>query len=332
MTISYIWQRIELDTMHEKILVTGAGGQIGTELVEKLRAHYGTAQVLASDIRPIPDDANSLILDVTSAAELEAVCSAQAVTQIYHLAAILSAKGEENPLWAWDINMRSVFNVFEAGRKLGLRRIFYPSSIAVFGLEAAKADTPQYNVLIPESIYGISKAAGENLANYYFKKYGLDIRSVRYPGLIGYKSLPGGGTTDYAVDIYHKAVQGEVFTCFLAPDTRLPMMYMEDALHATLQLMQAPAEKITVRTSYNLSGIDFTPAEITAAIREYYPEFQVAYKPDFRQAIADSWPGSIDDSYARRDWGWEPAYDLQAMSKVMLENLQLQYKTTETQS
>lgn len=312
--------------MQETILVTGAGGQIGTELVEKLRQIYGESNVLASDIRALDNDPNSLILDVTNTTELEKICEKYQINQIYHLAAILSAKGEENPLWAWNINMTSLLNVLEAGRKSGMNRIFYPSSIAAFGLHAPRENTPQYTVLIPESIYGISKAAGENLANYYFSKYGLDIRSVRYPGLIGYKALPGGGTTDYAVDIYHKAVLHEKFMCFLAPDTRLPMMFMEDALNATIQLMQADKEKITVRTSYNLSGIDFTPAEITAVIREFYPAFEIEYQPDFRQAIADSWPASIDDSYARKDWGWKPAFNLQRMSEVMIDNLKLFYE------
>lgn len=312
--------------MQETILVTGAGGQIGTELVEKLRQIYGESNVLASDIRALDNDPYSLILDVTNSTELEKICEKYQINQIYHLAAILSAKGEENPLWAWNINMTSLLNVLEAGRKSGMNRIFYPSSIAAFGLHAPRENTPQYTVLIPESIYGISKAAGENLANYYFSKYGLDIRSVRYPGLIGYKALPGGGTTDYAVDIYHKAVLHEKFTCFLAPDTRLPMMFMEDALNATIQLMQADKEKITVRTSYNLSGIDFTPGEITAVIREFYPAFEIEYQPDFRQAIADSWPANIDDSYARKDWGWKPAFNLQRMSEVMIDNLKLFYE------
>lgn len=312
--------------MQETILVTGAGGQIGTELVEKLRQIYGESNVLASDIRALDNDPYSLILDVTNSTELEKICEKYQINQIYHLAAILSAKGEENPLWAWNINMTSLLNVLEAGRKSGMNRIFYPSSIAAFGLHAPRENTPQYTVLIPESIYGISKAAGENLANYYFSKYGLDIRSVRYPGLIGYKALPGGGTTDYAVDIYHKAVLHEKFMCFLAPDTRLPMMFMEDALNATIQLMQADKEKITVRTSYNLSGIDFTPGEITAVIREFYPAFEIEYQPDFRQAIADSWPANIDDSYARKDWGWKPAFNLQRMSEVMIDNLKLFYE------
>ena len=312
--------------MQETILVTGAGGQIGTELVEKLRQIYGESNVLASDIRALDNDPYSLILDVTNSTELEKICEKYQINQIYHLAAILSAKGEENPLWAWNINMTSLLNVLEAGRKSGMNRIFYPSSIAAFGLHAPRENTPQYTVLIPESIYGISKAAGENLANYYFSKYGLDIRSVRYPGLIGYKALPGGGTTDYAVDIYHKAVLHEKFMCFLAPDTRLPMMFMEDALNATIQLMQADKEKITVRTSYNLSGIAFTPGEITAVIREFYPAFEIEYQPDFRQAIADSWPANIDDSYARKDWGWKPAFNLQRMSEVMIDNLKLFYE------
>ncbi|HQW11296.1 MAG TPA: NAD-dependent epimerase/dehydratase family protein [Saprospiraceae bacterium] len=311
--------------MSEKILVTGAGGQIGTELVTKLVEKYGVDQVISSDLRISEGSQNTIQLDVTNKENLEAVCLEYGISQIYHLAAILSAKGEENPLWAWQVNMGSLFNVFETARKLNLTRIFYPSSIAVFGLEAPKKLTPQHAVLIPESIYGISKAAGENLANYYFKRYGLDVRSVRYPGLIGYKSLPGGGTTDYAVEIYHKAVLHEPFECYLQSDAALPMMYMEDALNATLQIMEVDSSRLSLRTGYNIAGCSFDPAEITESVRKYYPDFEVTYKPDFRQKIAESWPASIDDSIARNDWGWTPHYGLEEMTAEMINNLRKKY-------
>ena len=306
----------------EKILIIGAGGQIGSVLTEALRGVYGNDNVIATDLRPLPpQNGPTDTLDALSARSLAGAVNKYKITQIYHLAAILSATGERDPLWAWDINMRSLFNVLEVARKKKLDKVYFPSSIAVFGREAHRTDTPQFEVLIPETVYGISKVAGENWANYYFRRYGLDIRSLRYPGIIGYQSLPGGGTTDYAVDIYHYAVRGEDFSCFLSENTPLPMLYMPDAIRATLELMEAPAEKIKVRTSYNLSGMTFTPGEIASSIKKYVPGFQISYKPDFRQAIADSWPGSIDDSAARSDWGWKPEYDLDGMTKDMLWNL-----------
>ncbi len=306
----------------EKILIIGAGGQIGSVLTGALREVYGSANVVATDLRQLPDqDGPTETLDALNARALAGMVNRHRITQIYHLAAILSASGESRPLWAWDINMRSLFNVLEVARKKQLHKVYYPSSIAVFGKEADRSDTPQYEVLIPETVYGISKAVGENWANYYFKRYGLDVRSLRYPGIIGYQSLPGGGTTDYAVDIYHYAVKGQPFSCFLKENTPLPMLYMADAIRATLELMEAPAEKIQVRTSYNLAGMTFTPGEIAASIKKQVPGFEISYAPDFRQAIADSWPGSIDDSAARRDWGWKPEYDLDAMTKDMLLHL-----------
>jgi nucleoside-diphosphate-sugar epimerase len=305
-----------------RILITGAGGQIGTVLTDALRQAYGADNVVATDLRDLGPQAGPVaVLDALDGNALAELVGKWEITQIYHLAAILSATGEKNPLWAWDINMRSLFHVLETARATGVQKVYYPSSIAVFGREAEKFNTPQHEVLIPETVYGISKVAGENWANYYFRRYGLDVRSLRYPGIIGYQSLPGGGTTDYAVDIYHYAVRGEAFTCFLNADTALPMLYMPDAIRATLELMEAPAEKISIRTSYNLAGMSFTPAEIAASIQKQVPGFQIQYAPDFRQAIADSWPASIDDSAARHDWGWKPEYDLDAMTGDMLKHL-----------
>ncbi len=310
----------------DKILIIGAGGQIGSVLTNALRAAYGNDNVVASDLRPLTNqNGPSEILDALSSRALAGIINRHHITQIYHLAAILSASGEKRPLWAWDINMRSLFNVLEVARKKNLKKVYYPSSIAVFGREAAPTHTPQFEVLIPETVYGISKVAGENWANYYFQRYGLDVRSLRYPGIIGYESMPGGGTTDYAVDIYHYAVQGKAFECFLSENTPLPMLYMPDAIRATLELMEAPAEQVKIRTSYNLSGMSFTPKEVANSIKKQVPDFKISYAPDFRQAIADSWPGSIDDSAARKDWGWKPAYDLDGMTKDMLFHLEKQY-------
>ncbi|MCB0585837.1 MAG: NAD-dependent epimerase/dehydratase family protein [Phaeodactylibacter sp.] len=309
----------------ETILVTGANGQIGTVLTEELRRRFGTSAVLSTDIRQT--GANNILfeeLDVLDSARLSALIEKYGVKQIYHLAAILSAKGEKNPKWAWEINMAGLFNILEAARKYGLR-VFFPSSIAVFGGMTPRVDTPQHAVLQPETVYGISKVAGENWCQYFHQKYGVDVRSVRYPGIIGYESLPGGGTTDYAVEIFHSAVKGEAYECFLGPDTRLPMMYMPDAIRATLELMEAPSEKIRIRSSYNLAGVSFTPAEVKEEIQKHYPAFEVSYKPDFRQEIASSWPESIDDSYAREHWGWKPQYGLPEMASDMLEHLREYY-------
>lgn len=311
---------------NETILVTGANGQIGTVLTQALRETYGESQVIATDIRaPQQEDPNFQTLDVLNQETLMAVADKRDVTQIYHLAAILSAKGERNPKWAWEVNMSGLFNVLETARKYGLR-VFSPSSIAVYGGQTPKVDTPQHAVLQPETVYGISKVAGEHWSKYYFQKYGVDVRAVRYPGIVGYQSLPGGGTTDYAVDIYHYAVKEETYPCFLAPDTRLPMMYMDDAIRATLEIMQAPIEQIKVRTAYNLAGTSFTPAEITASIRKQRPGFAIDYQPDFRQQIAESWPESIDDSAARTDWGWAPAFGLDDMTAEMLSHLETYYQ------
>lgn len=308
----------------ENILVIGAGGQIGSVLTASLRDVYGHDYVLATDIRPLDHQTGpSMVLDVMQPAQLAEIVQKNKITQIYHLAAILSATGEKDPQKAWSINMGSLFNVLEVSRSEKVQKVYFPSSIAVFGKEAAPQHTPQHEVLIPETVYGISKAAGENWANYYVKRYGMDIRSIRYPGIIGYQSLPGGGTTDYAVDIYHYAVKKQAFTCFLKENTRLPMMYMADAIRGTLELMDAPAEALTVRTSYNLAGMSFTPKEIFESIKKLMPNFQMTCEPDFRQAIAESWPESIDDSAARADWGWKPHYDLDSMTADMLFHLEV---------
>ncbi|MCD8417584.1 NAD-dependent epimerase/dehydratase family protein [Tenacibaculum finnmarkense genomovar finnmarkense] len=308
-----------------KILVTGAGGQLGTVLTKSLKEKYGKEAVIASDIRTIANYSGIFeILDATSEIDLANIVVKHKVTQIYHLAAILSANGEKNPIQTWDINLKSLFSVLEVSVKHKLDKVFFPSSIAVYGLSAPKIDTKQDAYLDPTTVYGISKAAGENWAQYYFLRYGLDVRSIRYPGVIGYQSLPGGGTTDYAVDIYHKAIKKEDFTCYLKEEACLPMIYIDDAIRATLELMQAPKEAVKIRTSYNLAGVSFTPAEIADSIKEWYPDFKVSYKPDFRQAIADSWPKSINDDAAREDWGWKPNYSLKEMTKEMIIQLKKQ--------
>ncbi len=311
-----------------KVLVTGANGQIGTVLTQVLRQRYGNEQVVASDIkRPEGNGGPFIFLDIRDREAMIQIVKEYGINQIYHLAAILSAKGEQDPLGTWQLNMEGLFNVLETSRICQVERIFYPSSIAVFGPNTPKDNTPQYTYLDPTTVYGISKLAGEQWVNYYHLKYGLDIRSVRYPGIIGYQSNPGGGTTDYAVDIFHYAVEEKPYTCFLKSDTRLPMMYMDDAIRATIRLMEAPASQIKVRTSYNLSSVDFTPAELVDAIRQYYPDFKVSYEPDFRQQIADSWNNSIDDSQARQDWGWEPAFDLTSMTREMIRQLKKKVTT-----
>ncbi|MEO9968189.1 MAG: NAD-dependent epimerase/dehydratase family protein [Reichenbachiella sp.] len=312
-----------------RILVIGAGGQLGTVLTNRLKEIYGEHQVIASDLRPIKAFTGLFeLIDATDSGRIEEVVKQYEVEEVYHLAAILSANGEKNPLGTWEINMKTLFNVLEVSRLNGVKKVFYPSSIAVFGSEVEQQNTPQASFLNPSTVYGISKAAGENWAQYYFQKYGLDVRSLRYPGVIGYQSLPGGGTTDYAVDIYHKAVEEVSFSCFLEKDTTLPMIYMDDAIRATVELMQAPIESIKTRTSYNLAGMSFSPEEIAAAIKKIYPNFRITYEPDFRQQIAASWPQSIDDSRARDDWGWRPEYDLNTMTEDMIKNLKAKYSTS----
>lgn len=309
----------------DKILIIGAFGQIGTELTLALRNIYGEANVIVSDIRKpigqafVDDYFEELnVLDATKMAQL---IDKHQITQIYHLAAVLSASGEQDPLFAWQINMDGTLNVLEVAREKQIHKVYFPSSIAVFGKDTPRQNTPQHTLMNPSTVYGISKLTGEKWCEYYFHKFGMDVRSLRYPGIISYKTPPGGGTTDYAVDIFYKAIEGKKFECFLNENTYLPMMYMPDAIKATLDLMHAESNKINIRTSYNLGAMSFSPKEITQAIRQHLPEFKISYKPDFRQQIADSWPQSIDDSIARKDWHWKPDYDLALMTKDMIENL-----------
>lgn len=308
--------------MTRKTLIIGANGQIGSELAEALAERYGSDNVLASDLAKTGRVAGVpyATLDVLNAEGVARIVKENAITEIYHLAAALSANGEKNPVWAWNLNIAGLLNVLEVASS-GKVRLFWPSSIAAFGPTTPAQSTPQHTIMDPTTVYGISKLAGERWCEYYFNKYGLDVRSLRYPGLISYKTPPGGGTTDYAVDIFHHAKRGEAYECFLGPDTPLPMMYMPDAIRATIELMEAPAAQVKIRSSYNLAGISFTPSQITHAIRRHVPDFTVRYAPDFRQAIADSWPKSIDDTQAQRDWGWRARFDLQAMVSDMLANL-----------
>jgi nucleoside-diphosphate-sugar epimerase len=311
--------------IREKILVIGASGQIGVELTLALRKIYGNANVIASDLR----EENDLLkgtgpyvsLDVMNKEMLHVQVIRQNVTQIYLLAAILSATGEKNPHLAWNLNMQGLLNVLDIAREENIRKLYWPSSIAVFGPTSPKQNCPQQTIIEPTTVYGISKYAGEFWCNYYHHRFGVDVRSLRYPGLISYKSAPGGGTTDYAVEIFHEALEEKRYTCFLKENTYLPMMYMPDAIRATIELMEAPAEKISIRTSYNISSMSFSPKEIAAEVKNYIPEFSIRYQPDYRQAIAESWPQSIDDSVARGDWGWKHEYDLPRMTKDMFANL-----------
>lgn len=309
----------------EKILVTGAAGQLGSELTQSLTEIYGAEAVIASDVNALQrskfDYCRFETLDVMDKGAMEQLIKQENVKQVYHLAAILSAVGEKKPLLAWQINMDSLLHILELAKDLKMDKVYWPSSIAVFGPNSPRQHTPQHCIMDPDTVYGISKQAGERWCNYYYQKHQVDVRSLRYPGLIGYKTLPGGGTTDYAVDIYHKAIAGEGFECFLKKDTYLPMMYMPDAIKATIDLMHAPKEKIKVRSSYNLGGISFSPQEIFESIKEHFQSFQISYQPDFRQQIADSWPDSIDDSAARNDWGWHHQYDLKAMTEDILAHL-----------
>ncbi len=309
----------------DKILIVGSQGQIGLELTQELRTIYGNDNVIASDVKA-PEQSNGPFeaLDVMDKNSLNDVFKKHNVTQVYLLAALLSATAEKNPRFAWDLNMEGLFNVLNAAKEGILNKVYWPSSIAVFGPTTPKQNTPQYTVMEPNTIYGISKQAGERYCEYYNQKYGVDVRSIRYPGLIGHKSAPGGGTTDYAVHIYHEALKNKTYECFLSAETELPMMYMPDALRATISLMEAPAEQVKIRSSYNVAGMSFNPEEITAEIKKHIPEFSISYKPDFRQAIADSWPQSINDTEAREHWGWKPEYDLASMTKDMLDNIKLQ--------
>lgn len=308
----------------ERILVIGANGQIGSELVEALAEAHGAENVIASDIGPrsLAGAERYETLDVLDAGRLAQLIDTNGITQVYQLAALLSVTGEQAPLRAWTLNMNGLMNILEiarehtaAGKPL---RVFWPSSIAAFGPHTPAVETPQITVMDSTTIYGISKLAGERLCEYYFSKYGVDVRSIRYPGIISYKSPPGGGTTDYAIAIFHAACAGETYHCFLGAETTLPMIYMPDAIRATIELMEAPAEQVRVRSSYNVAGVSFNPRQLAEAIRKRKPEFRIDYRPDHRQAIADSWPRSLDDTYARADWGWKPAIGLQQLVDDML--------------
>lgn len=305
-----------------KVLVIGSKGQIGTELTNALVAKHGSENVVAADLKTEGETPCAFEqLDVLDNSATEKILRKHDVEEVYLLAALLSATAERKPLLARQLNMESLLFMLEQGREKKIKKLYWPSSIAVFGPLTPKTDTPQFTVNDPNTIYGITKYSGELWCRYYNEKFGVDVRSLRYPGLISYTAPPGGGTTDYAVEIFHEALKNGKYTCFLKEDTALPMMYMEDAIRATLEIMDAPAEQIKIRTSYNLSGFSFTPKEIAAEINKHIPEFEISYAPDFRQAIADSWPASIDDSEARKDWGWKPKYDLAGMTADMIENL-----------
>lgn len=314
-----------LHMVKEKILVIGASGQIGVELTLALRKIYGNINVIASDLReqnPLLEGTGPYVaLDVMNKEMLHVQVIRQGITQIYLLAAILSATGEKNPNLAWHLNMQGLLNVLDIAREEKLHKVYWPSSIAVFGPTSPRQLCPQQTIIEPVTVYGISKYAGEFWCNYYHQRYGIDVRSLRYPGLISYKSAPGGGTTDYAVEIFHEALENGTYECFLQEDTYLPMMYMPDAIRATIELMEAPAEKVKVRHSYNISAMSFSPREISASIKKHIPEFKISFKPDYRQEIANGWPQSIDDSVARGDWGWKEDYDLDRMTEDMLKNL-----------
>ncbi len=311
---------------NEKILVVGACGQIGVELTLQLRKMYGEAAVIASDLReehPLLKGSGPYIsLDIMNKETLHVLVLRYNITQVYLLAAILSATGEKNPLLAWHINMRSLLNVLDVAKEENLHKVYWPSSIAVFGPSTPKIDTAQHTIIEPSTIYGISKFAGELWCDYYYHRYNVDIRSLRYPGLISYKSQPGGGTTDYAIEIFHDAINKKTYNSFLKEDTYLPMMYMPDAIRATIDLMHADADKLTVRSSYNLNGMSFSPKEIANEIKKHIPDFTITYEPDSRQQIADSWPQSIDDAAAQKDWGWKPEYDRSRMTEDMLKNIE----------
>ncbi|HVA99044.1 MAG TPA: NAD-dependent epimerase/dehydratase family protein [Bacteroidia bacterium] len=307
----------------ETILVIGANGQIGVELVERLRVIYGNDRVIASDIIKPQAQTDGIfeIVDVLNVQNLHEIISRHKITQVYLLAALLSATAEKNPKLGWKLNMEGLLNVLDLAKEGHIMKLYWPSSIAVFGPNTPKDNTPQYGVMEPSTVYGISKLAGERWCEYYFQKYRVDVRSLRYPGLIGYKSAPGGGTTDYAVHIFHEALKNKKYECFLSENTTLPMMYMPDAINATINIMEAPAEKIIIRSSYNLGAMSFSPRQIAAEIKKHIPDFEISYEPDARQQIADSWPRSINDKPARNDWAWNPEYNLSKMTLDMLQHL-----------
>ena len=319
----------------KKILVIGAAGQIGTDLTLKLNELYDCNNVIVADIKKpqkeIIEQNKYYKLNVLNADELKKVVIENQIDTIFHLAAMLSGKAEQNPAAAWDLNINSLFNVLNLAKDNNIKKVFWPSSIAAFGKNSQKKNTPQYDVMDPNTVYGISKVSGELWAQYYFEKYNVDVRSLRYPGLISYRTEPGGGTTDYAVEIFYDAIKYKKYTSFLDRGTTLPMMYMDDAIKATIEIMEAPAEKIKIHTSYNVAAISFSPEEIADEIRKYIPEFTIDFKPDFRQKIAESWPQSIDDSKAREDWGWKHNFDLSKMTEVMIKEISKKIKT-KTQS
>ena len=315
--------------MQDKVLVIGSSGQIGSELVAELRSNYGGSNVIASDIvasnQTIMDSGPFEILDVTDSNRLHEIIKKYEVTHVYILAAILSATAEKKPKLSWDLNMQSLFNVLDLAKEKIIKKVFWPSSIAVFGPNTEKIKTQQYTITEPNTVYGISKLAGERWCEYYFNKYNVDVVSLRYPGLIGWKSNPGGGTTDYAVHIFHEAIKNKKYTSFLTRDTTLPMMYMTDAIKATLKIMQADSEKIKIRSSYNIAGCSFSPKELANEIQSYIPDFKISYNKDYRQEIADSWPNSLEDSLAKDHWGWQAQYNMQELVKEMIENLNKKY-------
>ena len=311
--------------MKKRILILGACGQIGTELTTRLRSVYSPHKVIASDIREgdetLTNEGPFEILDATDYSALEDIVIRYEITEVYLMAAMLSATAERFPMKGWELNMNSLFNVLNLAKDKKIAKVFWPSSIAVFGHNTPKENTPQHTIMEPSTVYGISKQTGERWCEYYHNRYGVDVRSIRYPGLISYTTLPGGGTTDYAIDIFHKAIKHKRYISFLNAETTLPMMYMDDAIRATIDIMEAPSGKIKIRSSYNLSAVSFSPEELATSIRKRIPEFEIKYQPDFRQAIADSWPQSIDDSEARSDWGWSHQFDLEQMTAIMLDNL-----------
>ena len=312
--------------MKKIILIIGAAGQIGTDLTMQLRKKYGNQNVIATDIREddgtLSKDGPFEVLDAMDYQGIESIVIKYKITDVYLLAAMLSATAEKFPMRAWNLNMNSLFNVLNLARDQKIKKVFWPSSIAVFGPSSPKENTPQRTIMEPSTVYGISKQAGERWCEYYHNIYGVDVRSIRYPGLISYKTPPGGGTTDYAVDIYHQAIKGKNYVCFLDKQTTLPMMYIDDAIRATLTIMDAPKESIKIRSSYNLSGLSFNPIEISESIKQQIPSFEISYKSDFRQKIADSWPKSIDDTDAKNDWRWKNNTSLEEITAIMLKNLQ----------
>jgi|TARA_B110000444_G_scaffold256533_1_gene293055 nucleoside-diphosphate-sugar epimerase len=311
--------------MEKRILIIGASGQIGNELTMYLRNMYSNQNVIASDIREassiVMESGPFEILDAMNAKAIEEIVTNYKITDVYLMAAMLSATAEKYPIKGWDLNMTSLFNVLNLAKDKKIEKVFWPSSIAVFGPTTPKINTPQHTIMEPATVYGISKQTGERWCEYYHKRYGVDVRSIRYPGLISYKTPPGGGTTDYAIEIFHKAIENKKYTCFLNAQTALPMMFMDDAINATVNIMLAPPQKIKIRNAYNLAALSFNPQELAASIQKHIPDFTINYQPDFRQAIADSWPASIDDAVARKDWGWQHTIDLDKMTKIMIDNL-----------